>query len=489
ALGTKTLATTNVSTCAGATGGGHTCTIPISVAAGTDTFTITAYDQPGGAGTVLASGNVQATIVAGQSTSVPVTLNGVMTTLQLGLQNAYLPAGTAGTTSVIVQALDPDGNTIIGTYANAVTLSLADTSGVTSLSGNSVTGSSSAITLAYTGVNFDQTTITASASGLASVSATFEPDPTVTNAWQVTTSNPNPFFGFGGTNMVIGPDNNVWIAGASANEIAQVTSNGTITQFPLTDGGYTPMGLNVGPDGNFWFLEVNSGVVARMTPQGVITDYTIPIGPVGFTQPSVMTVGKDGNLWFVDQAQDELFRVTMQGVMTSFAMPTNAFGQGIVSGPDGNLWITDGGNDQILVFSTAGTLVASYPMPANANPWGINVGPDGNLWVAEYGINAIARMTLTGTVSSYPVPTGFSAPYQVYSGPDGYVWFTETGASVAIAGKIGRVTTSGTMMRDYPVSDQLGQFHVQYIVFDKNKNLWFDEWLGQGLTYVGTLAY
>jgi len=87
------------------------------------------------------------------------------------------------------------------------------------------------------------------------------------------------------------------------------------------------------------------------------------------------------------------------------------------------------------------------------------------------------------------VPTGFSAPYQTYAGPDGYVWFTETGASVAIAGKIGRVTTSGTMMRDYPVSDQLGAFHVQYIAFDANKNLWFDEWLAFGLTYVGTLAY
>jgi streptogramin lyase len=46
----------------------------------------------------------------------------------------------------------------------------------------------------------------------------------------------------------------MWLTGGGANDpnLARVTSDGTITKFPLSA---VPGGLTIGPDGNIWFTE------------------------------------------------------------------------------------------------------------------------------------------------------------------------------------------------------------------------------------------
>jgi virginiamycin B lyase len=492
ALGTQSLTVGDVTAtsklCQPATGGGRTCTIAVSAPAGNDDFTVTAYDQPAGAGNVLATGTVQATLTAGQAQTVAVTLAGTIAALRLALQNAFLPAGTAATTNVVVQALDADGNTILGTYPQPVTLADADTSGVTKLSTTSVTSTSATVTLSYNGAPFTSTTISASASGLPAVSAAFAPAPTVVAEYTVPpVAHAGVDYQPGASNLVIGPDGNIWSPATSGSGILKITPTGGFTVYPLDSLQAHPVSLVVAPDGALWFLRQGDNTVGRITTTGTISAYTPPGASPTL---AAMTLGSDKNLWFVDNGDETLVQLTTAGTFTSYPLPAKASIGGIATGPDGNLWLTDLGNDSIDVFSTAGSVVASHPIPtANAGARGIAPGPDGNMWFAEYNVSKVARITPAGVVSEFPLPTAEAGIFSVLAGPDGNVWFAESGQGPGIAGKIGYVTPDGKTIRDFPVTIDIGAYHVQNLLFDHNGLLWFTEFVGPGATMLGTMVY
>ena len=492
ALGTQSLIVASVAAnsplCQAATGGGRTCTIAVNAPTGNDDFTVTAYDQPGGTGTVLATGTVQAALAAGQPQTVPVTLAGTIASLRLALQNAYLPAGTAATTNVVVQALDADGNTILGTYPQPVTLTDADTSGITKLSATSVTSASATVTLSYNGAALTSTTIGATSTGVVAVSATFAPAPTVTTTYSVPTVMQNGrAYQPGASNLVNGPDGNIWSPATSGSGILKITPTGNFTVYPLASLQAHPESLVVGSDGALWFVMQGIGQIGRITTAGAITTFTPPgVHPI----LSVMAVGSDGNLWCVDPGDGVLLKTTTTGSFTPYPLPLKAAIGGIATGPDGNLWLTDVVNNSIDVMSTAGIVVASYPIPtAKANPELIAPGPDGNMWFAEYGTDKVARVTPAGAISEFALPTGDAGVFSVLAGPDGNVWFAEAGGGPGIAGKIGYITPDGKTIRDFPVTLSVGPYHVEYMLFDHNGLLWFTEFYGAGTTELGTMVY
>ena len=91
-----------------------TCSVPVAASIGADTFTVTTYDQTNAAGNALSSANVAATIVAGQANNVSVILNGIIASIQLVLGSTNPPEGTPTTISLTVNAMDADGNVIVG---------------------------------------------------------------------------------------------------------------------------------------------------------------------------------------------------------------------------------------------------------------------------------------------------------------------------------------------------------------------------------------
>ncbi|MGH7683714.1 MAG: hypothetical protein ACREMT_05175, partial [Vulcanimicrobiaceae bacterium] len=163
---------------------GISCTVNVTALAGTDTFTVTAYDQPNEAGQVLSIGTVIATILPGTNT-VNVTMSGVVANLALGLTQPLLPNGSATTSKLVVEGIDPDGNVIIGpgNYIDAtgkaltITVTDPDNSGATNLNGASsaqVTSPANApVTVNSTGSLANGTTVlfTAAATGLTSATA------------------------------------------------------------------------------------------------------------------------------------------------------------------------------------------------------------------------------------------------------------------------------------------------------------------------------
>jgi hypothetical protein len=151
---------------------------------GDDTFTITTYDAQNGGGNVVSTASATFTITPGTANNNAITLNGVPATLTI----SGVPAGTAGTAFGSAQAFtvtvkDADGNTIVGTYANAVTLADSDASGATSVTtsgtdsppSGELLSSSDTAALNYDGRAISPVTLTASASGATSGTASFAP--------------------------------------------------------------------------------------------------------------------------------------------------------------------------------------------------------------------------------------------------------------------------------------------------------------------------
>ncbi len=160
------------------------CSGQVSAPVGSATFLVKLYDAQNAGGNLLSTASVAQTIVNNQANAVNMTANGVVAALSLALSAGTTPtAGTAGTIAVTLNALDADGNTIVGpgSYVTAagsqltVTLADSDTSGATALSQTTVTQPTAGITLSYTGLAIAPATIAASATGVTNRAVSFAP--------------------------------------------------------------------------------------------------------------------------------------------------------------------------------------------------------------------------------------------------------------------------------------------------------------------------
>ncbi len=288
----------------------------------------------------------------------------------------------------------------------------------------------------------------------------------------------------GMTGITTGPDNNLWFGQSIqqmvnnqvtfVGEIGRMTSDGTLTRFPLSSEMGVPSIAN-GPDGNLWFTELSyssalvkpttKGAIGRITPAGEITEFPLPTEEGA----GAITSGADGNVWFTTLTlhptpafggillSSSVGRVKPAGTITLFALPaTLTLLGGITAGPDGNVWFAETTFDASLQIAggrvgwatPAGTLteipVALTEPPAGAPPNSIAAGPDGNLWVVgtfiDFGLGgqmtisgSIARITPGGAVTAFAVPPNVG-PGSITAGPDGNLWFMD------VTSKIGRIT-------------------------------------------------
>jgi virginiamycin B lyase len=83
-------------------------------------------------------------------------------------------------------------------------------------------------------------------------------------------------------------------------------------------------------------------------------------------------------------------------------------------------------------------VVTEYALSSpSAGPEGIVAGADGNLWFTEIGAGKVGRITTSGTINEYG-PAG-SQPYDIVAGKNNDLWYTD------VVGGIGNITTSGVI--------------------------------------------
>ena len=75
----------------------------------------------------------------------------------------------------------------------------------------------------------------------------------------------------------------LWFTENSGNNIAHITTSGSITEFPIPTSHSAPVGLTVGPDGGIWFVESSGNKIGRLAPPTfppIVTSISPNIGSV-----------------------------------------------------------------------------------------------------------------------------------------------------------------------------------------------------------------
>lgn len=276
-----------------------------------------------------------------------------------------------------------------------------------------------------------------------------------------------------------GPDGDMWLTEFHAQQVAQMTTSGTIREIPLILGGtLDPEWIAAGADGSVWLTGRSGNVILRIVPNGVPVEFSVPSAN---SEPEGIAPGPDGNMWFTEHNADKVGRITPGGTITEFSLPTPESGPlGITAGPDGNIWFTEQKKDQIGRITPSGS-VTEFPVPTpESKPWGITTGPDGNLWFTEFGKDKIVRVTPSGAFTEFSVPTASSFPGKIAPGPDGNVWFTERGA-----GKVGRIAPDGSIT-EFPLPSAGSE--PSGIAPGPDGNMWVTESKTDTVAQVGTGA-
>ncbi len=178
------------------TGSPLTCTIALTLLAGSYTVSIDTYDKapaggniPAGANLLSTAKNAPFTMAGGITNTIGVTLDGVPASLLVsGLPNATVGVILAAT-AFDVTAKDADGNIITGTYLNPIALSTSDSSGATTIatSGSDrppdgkLLSSSDVARLAYTGASIAPVAISAGVLGASVAHGVFAALPAITS--------------------------------------------------------------------------------------------------------------------------------------------------------------------------------------------------------------------------------------------------------------------------------------------------------------------
>lgn len=260
---------------------------------------------------------------------------------------------------------------------------------------------------------------------------------------------------------VNGPDGRIWFSEFSANNLAAVTTAGTVTEYAMP-GGSQPNGITVGADGNIWSGGYG-GQILKVTTSGTYTAYPIAGAHIG-----AMVLGPDNNVWYTDYGNNTVGNITTAGVVTAYAAPAGSSPSGIAKGSDGNLWVAASGGS-ILRVTTAGVFTQfTTGISAGGSPQAIAAAPDGNLYFTEAFFNStlhdhIGKVTTGGTITELGSLAPNTYPNQIAAGKDGNVYFTEYNL-----GNLGKVTLSTGAVSESPFSISNGSG----IVNGPDGNLW-----------------
>jgi hypothetical protein len=396
--------------CTTVSGGGLSCVFSVSAPLGKDTIVASLYDKANATGTLLGSGSQTLTVTSG-GFGPTITIVAVVGHIVLHLANPALTPRVKSSTTLTVNEVDPDGNTITGTYGSPITLASADATGAVTVSPARVTQSGTAVTVKYSGstMMYGGAGITATAADATQLTATFS-----IGTPCAPTYTPEDLYA-------------TWDTSSSAN-ILQFVPPYTGTG---SDGGSltNPVYANIDPSGNIFYAQANTSGYPANTANVV---YFSP----GFVSPTSVTpsdldiygtaVDDRGDLFVSENngSSPSVFEMVgpLPPVGSNYGSPVQmpnspALSYGLLFDKYCNLFVdgqTPSTSTYVKVFGTTGQTGGGYGQltpTSNTNAAlpgdnGMALDSHGNLFVAGNGTIVKLAPPYTGT----PVALGFSIP-------------------------------------------------------------------------------
>jgi YD repeat-containing protein len=445
------------------------CTLTVALSPGNYTATLSTYDQTGGAGNLLSSGqNVAFTVVAGANNLVPISLSGVPASFTVTAQNnvttgsyatGFTIAGMQAQT-FIVNALDADGNIIVG--VGAPTFAIAESSG----SGWAITNPTTTApnTLSITPAN------TQNNSATLQITASFS-DTTCSLAGAVCTAT------FGVKNdlptlFVAACAATGCTSGSGAVLVYAPPYTGTPTT--ITSGIDAPLQLALDGDQNLYVANGLSGtIMAYATPytsseygtlgsaglgvlatsggalvvtrfingtgvfrwQSIFASTTSP--SAGFSLSSLNralpALDASGNIWMQTTAnQVDGYGPPSYGQNSTTFVPSSTI-EGIAVSPSDEVYVA---SDALVAVGPAGSTLTTYTLPSGSAV-GVTYDPSGNAvagttsGVVILSKSASLISTITNGVSIAPDTLGIGNP-QIVAVDNGYDIFVANSAAETI---------------------------------------------------------
>jgi hypothetical protein len=386
-----------------ATPNGTTCTVALSLLAGSYTATMSTYDGPldvQGTPTGLrlsANDAFPIAIAAGSQNLVGVSLSAIPTSLKLTPQTANIyKGGTIVGNSVVtalrilganavgkvlITAYDADGNAIAGTGAPTGFNLVASGGFTTSVAGNVATISAPA---ALTKTTY-ALTATATGPGCA------EPDA------QCATSTP---FGFEQLLAVADPG-----VGNGAVYLIPVDTNTLAPVATITNGINGPVNVVFAADGRLFVSNFSGTTLTIYAPPYTGAPTVVSSG---FAFRRQMAFAPNGTLFAADKFGGHVI-VLPPPYTTPTVLPV-ADAEGFAFDTAGTAYISDYANNAIFSTPAPYTALNSNPLTGAATklngPMGLAFNANGELWVANFSSNALLRFKQLGGNMSPTVTIG-----------------------------------------------------------------------------------
>jgi DNA-binding beta-propeller fold protein YncE len=427
------------------------CALQLSLGPGSYDLTLTTYDQTGGAGNVLSSAqSVPFTVLEGQANVVTLTLGGVPASALI-VSTATALAGSVTTgfsltsstpVTVLVFAVDADGNIIVGAGAPSVTLTSSAPAQLsvtepTASTPNTVELMSHALTSAVTLI----ATVTPTAtSGAGAVTTTATVSPTLLRVYVLDdSSSPDAVLKYDASGNAV--SSNGFPGAVAPTGMAYDTANGLL--YMANGNGtnaiiaYTTAGTQQTLSGSFAGLSNPSGIaydsgngllyvvnqntsIATFDQQG--NAKTVSGGFTGAQTPYGIAYDPDNGFLYV--ASYDASTVTAFDGNGNQQTLSGSFGGGLeqptgiaYDAANGDLYVTSETNSKVLAYDAQGNQKTLSGTFANLNdPFAIGFDPlSGFLYVANLGSSAVTAydqngnfQALAGTFTGTSFPLGIT---------------------------------------------------------------------------------
>ena len=177
-------------------------------------------------------------------------------------------------------------------------------------------------------------------------------------------------------------------------------------------------------------------------------------------------------LWEFSLETQEFSSYSFNGLATMFLTMDNT----------GKVWFTDSPRNQIGYIDletkeiTTKTIPNLDPVMADNKPIFIQADFDDNIWITIVNKNKILKYLPDDDIFKIiELPERDSFPFALSIDSDGDIWYTATGI-----GKIGQIDPKEGKITQY--SKQIPLDGPEYLLFDKNENVWIAEHTGTAIT-------